>query len=168
MHGGGAVFSRDLAMLYRDRARADRLGLARRDDHRSCAVSPEDWFSSPLTKEGVVSICGRPDAPSLYRRAGEPGARYASDPALNATILDAALRARGNAVHGEQRSFGRFDAVRDHRLRAEAMTGPKAARGGSERRAPSPACGQRKVALVVRRGSDEGRVVPGISLSFQP
>ncbi|MFO1118467.1 MAG: hypothetical protein U1E28_22580 [Beijerinckiaceae bacterium] len=84
MQVAGAVFSRDLAMLYRDRARALIASGLRDETIIDRVPYRPKGFHPPLTKEGVVSICARPDAPSYIVAPVKPGAPL--DPALNATL----------------------------------------------------------------------------------
>lgn len=83
IQGAGIVFSRDLAMLYRERAEA--LGAAGLDDGgliRRYAGLPKAWSMNPNAR-GVAQICARQDAPA-----------YILAPVARDTTLDPALRAK--------------------------------------------------------------------------
>jgi len=91
IQGAGIVFSRDLALVYRERAEAlakaglDNGGLVRR-----YADLPKEWFSR-LDRRSVEQICARPDAPAYVIAAVARDA--APDSALGAKIWRApALR----------------------------------------------------------------------------
>lgn len=84
IQGAGLIFSRDLAMAYRERA--DALAAAGLDTGalaRRYANLPKVWFA-PLGREGVARICRRPDAPAYIVAPVAQGA--AIDPALGAKL----------------------------------------------------------------------------------
>lgn len=99
IQGAGIVFSRDLAMLYRERAEA--LGKAGLDNGgliRRYADLPKT-FIPPLEREGVAQICGRADGPAYVVA---PVARDTTvDPALGARLWKApALRLETSVRNG--------------------------------------------------------------------
>lgn len=84
MQGAGAVFSRELAMTYRDRARA-QIDAGLRDETiiKRVPYRPKT-FHPAVTRESVAAICGRKDGPaSIVAPVSESAAL---DPALKAKI----------------------------------------------------------------------------------
>ena len=97
IQGAGIVFSRDIGMIYKERA--DALTSAGLDNGalvRRYAKLPKNWLMTPAP-EGVRKICARADAPAYIVA---PTAREAAlDPALRAKIWTApALRVEMSAV----------------------------------------------------------------------
>ena len=84
LQGAGAVFSREIAMTYRDRAQA-QIDVGLRDETmiRRIPYNPRTLHPA-LTKEVVAAICARPDGPAYIVA---PVARDTPvDPALNAAL----------------------------------------------------------------------------------
>ena len=83
MQGAGAVFSRELALTYRDRAHA-QIDAGLRDETmiRRVPYRPKT-FHPALTETGVAAICRRADAPA-----------YIVAPVTSDAALDPALKAR--------------------------------------------------------------------------
>ena len=107
IQGAGIVFSRDLAMAYRERAEAlaaaglDNGGLVRR-----YANLPKEWLAK-LDRKGVAQICARPDAPAYIVA---PVARDAAlDPALAAKLWRPPALRLETAVSGDKVETTRFD-----------------------------------------------------------
>ena len=97
IQGAGIVFSRDLAMIYKERAEAlASAGLDNGALVRRYAKLPKQWLQTPAP-EGLRKICARADAPAYIVA---PIAREtALDPVLRAKIWTApALRVEMSAV----------------------------------------------------------------------
>lgn len=108
IQGAGIVFSRDMAMLYRERAEA--LGAAGLDNGglvRRYADLPKSFLVT-LDAKGVSQICARPDAPAYIVA---PVARDAKlDPVLGAKFwTPPALRVDSNLV-GDTVETTRFES----------------------------------------------------------
>ncbi len=100
IQGAGIVFSRDLAMLYRERAEA--LGKAGLDNGgliRRYADLPKT-FVPRLDRAGLSQICARPDGPA-YIVAPTP-ADAALDPALRASLWKAPAVRLETSLVGEK------------------------------------------------------------------
>ncbi len=82
VQGAGAVFSRTLAMLYRDRVAAQiEAGFGGRELIGAARGSTESYFPN-VTVDGLRAICARTDAPAYV--VWPMAATAALDPALNA------------------------------------------------------------------------------------
>jgi len=107
IQGAGIVFSRDLAMLYRERADAlaaaglDNGGLVRR-----YADLPKEWLAK-LDLAGVRQICARGDAPAYIVAPVADGA--ALDPALAAKLWRPPALRLETAVAGDKIETIRFE-----------------------------------------------------------
>lgn len=107
IQGAGIVFSRDLAMLYRERADAlaaaglDNGGLVRR-----YADMPKEWLAK-LDRKGVRQICGRNDAPAYIVA---PVASAALDPALDAKLWRPPALRLETSVAGDKVETIRFES----------------------------------------------------------
>lgn len=84
MQGAGAVFSRELAMTYRDRARAQIAAGVRDETIVKRVPYRPTTFHPAVTREGVASICARKDGPAYVVAPVRENA--ALDPALKAQI----------------------------------------------------------------------------------
>ncbi len=108
MQVAGAVFSPELAMLYRDRARA-LIAAGLRDE---TIIDRVPWrpksFHPALTKEGVAAICARPDAPAYIVAPVKAGA--ALDPALNARLWTPPFVRSEMLFKADNIEFPRLDA----------------------------------------------------------
>ncbi|MFO1134668.1 MAG: hypothetical protein U1E30_05765 [Rhodoblastus sp.] len=107
IQGAGIVFSRDLAMLYSERANAlaaaalDNGGLVRR-----YADLPKEWLAK-LDRRSVAAICARSDAPAYI--VAPVASDAALDPALAASLWRPPALRLEIALAGDKVETTRFE-----------------------------------------------------------